>query len=715
MAVDSDLSDVEGVNFKMRFRQKLPLILQDQLSECGHACVVMIACFWGHELDLPCLRQQIPASLRGINLHEVTQIFEKIGFETRALSVPLSELHLVKCPALLHWNMNHFVVLKKVTSKSITIHDPAIGVCHFTHAQISQHFTGIVLEVEKSSSFQSLMVRAPLTLWSWMKSVRHLKRWLGVLIMLSVLIEFFNMACPLFTQYLIDRVIGTHNVQNLSVILLGFLLMIVCLVLSERFRSHLVLYLKMNMTEQFSVNIMRHLFHLPLQFFEARHKGDLQSKMNAISEIQRKISIDFVTTMLDGLMMVLQIGLMLVYSVPLSCLVLSALILQIMMRFLSYRVFKDKMNSAMYQHAKAASVFLESLQTVLPMKAYVKESLRLNAWRKPFTEALNQEMIIERYQIRYQLLNQLATQIEYLVVVAWGALMVMNQALSVGMLLAFLGFRQQLVQKATAVIHQIFEYRLVGVQLERLNDIVSHPPEEKGPEGRMKALIGHMAVEKISFTYHPSAPPILSDVSFSVEAGEKVVLVGPSGCGKTTLLKIMMGLLNPCSGRVCVDGFALNHIGVQAYRTQVASVMQEDVLFSGSLLENITFFDEYIDFDYVHEVSMLACIADFIQSLPMGYETRVGDMGSSLSGGQKQRLLLARALYKRPKILFLDEATSHLDANNEHELNRALRSLNMTQVMVAHRQETILMADRVIDLSTCSFDRRRRSASIGVS
>ncbi len=687
----------------MLFRRAplLPMILQDQISECGHACVAMIACFWGHHLDLAHVRKLSPSSLRGTNLREITQILMQLGLQTRALSVPLSELHLIRSPALLHWNMNHFVVLKEVTSTYVIVHDPALGVCQLTHAEVSQAFTGIVLEIERAATFKPITAHTTLTLWDWMKSIQNFNVWFVVLLVLSFLIELLNMSCPLFTQYVADQVIGTSNVQNLGVISLGFLIMILSLVFSERIRAHLVLYIKMHMTEQFSVNIMRHLFRLPLSFFEARHKGDLQSKVNAVSEIQRKVSIDFVTTILDGVMMLLQGSIMLMYSAGLTCLVLCVLILNVCVRFLSYRLLKDKMNTSIHQHAKAASLFLESLQTMLPIKAYLKESLRLNAWRTHFTDALNQDIAVERLQIRYQLANQLMTQVEYIAVVACGALMVMKGSLSMGMLFAFLGFRQQLVQKCASLIHQVFEYRLVALQLERLNDIVSHPPEieETRPKYSLNAFRGEVILQDVSFSYHSAASPVLSNISIHVQAGEKIALVGPSGCGKTTLLKIMMGLLEPSSGKILIDGLALNDIGMKQYRANIASVMQEDMLFSGSLLDNITFFDEDVDINYVHYVSNIASIASFIQQLPMGYETRVGDMGSSLSGGQKQRILLARALYQKPKLLFLDEATSHLDVTNECHMNQALKSLNITQVIVAHREETIRMADRIVTLT----------------
>lgn len=686
-------------------RTKLPMILQEQVSECAHACVAMVACFWGHDLDLGYLRRRSPTSIRGVNLHQVNQLFGELGFETRALRVPMEELALVTCPALLHWNMNHFVVLKKVTRTHFVIHDPAMGVRRLTHAEVSKCFTGIVLEVSKPPLFQPILARHSLNGWSWLKSVENFKRWLGLLMLLSLVIEMLTLAAPLFTQYVTDHVIGSADFENLKVAVLGFLVIIMGLVLSERLRAHLVLYLKMRMTEQFSVQVMRHLLRLPLTFFESRHKGDLQSKINAIGEIQRKFSIDLVTTFLDGVMVVLQAILMLIYSVPLTILVLISFSFEMGVRLLSYRSLQDQMNSAMHHHAKAATVFLESLQSIVSIKAYLKEAFRLTRWRTHFTEGLNQDLCVARLHIRYQFVHQCVTQVEYLAVLTCGAWMVMHQTLSVGMLLAFLGFRQQWVQKCASLMHQFFEYRVVGLHLERLNDVISHPTEPiEGQQKRGRiALKGEIALQEVSFTYHPSLPPLFSGMTVHIKAGEKVALVGPSGCGKTTLLKVMMGLLEPSDGKVLIDGFCLHDLGLKNYRQAVASVMQEDALLSGSLLENITFFDEEVDLEYLHYVAKLAAISHFIERLPMGYETRLGDMGSSLSGGQKQRILLARALYKKPKILFLDEATSHLDAKHEAEINQALKTLNITQVIVAHRQETIAMADRVISIEKNSI------------
>jgi ATP-binding cassette subfamily B protein RaxB len=343
---------------------------------------------------------------------------------------------------------------------------------------------------------------------------------------------------------------------------------------------------------------------------------------------------------------------------------------------------------------------------MVPVKAFLKERVRLNTWHNSYIDALNGDIAVERLQIRYRAVNQLLTHCEYIGVVALGAILVLKSELSLGMLFAFLGFRQLFVGKCASFIHQLFEYRLITIQLDRLNDIMSQEPEvlyEK-IQTIKRPIEGALALQQVSFQYNPILPPILKDLNLHINPGEKVAIVGASGCGKSTLLKMMMGLLTPTAGRILIDGVALDDFGLRNYRLLIASVMQEDALLSGSILENITFFEEEVDLDYAHNVARLVCIDDVIQKLPMGYETRVGDMGSTLSGGQKQRILLARALYKKPSILFLDEATSHLDQENEQRINQALSKLNITQVIVAHRKETIAMADRVVSLSAFKIE-----------
>jgi ATP-binding cassette subfamily B protein RaxB len=265
------------------------------------------------------------------------------------------------------------------------------------------------------------------------------------------------------------------------------------------------------------------------------------------------------------------------------------------------------------------------------------------------------------------------------------------------MIFAFMAYRLQFTDKATNLVELLIQFRMLDLHLDRLSDIANAEKESEGGE-QLRINHGRIELEQITFAYEKHLPPILNGASAVISPGECVAVTGPSGCGKTTLLKIMMGLLQPDGGDVRIDGTALRQADAHSYRRQIASAMQDDTLFSGSLAENIAFFDDDLDMERVYDAARLACIDADIGQMAMGYETPVGDMGSSLSGGQRQRLLLARALYQKPHILFLDEGTSNLDVTTEKAVNDAVSTLGITRIVVAHRPQTIAMADRVLEI-----------------
>lgn len=678
---------------------KLPIILQDERAECGHACVAMISNYWGHRLDSYSIRSMSNTSSRGVTLLDINQLFEKIGFVTRALQVPMEELHLIKCPAILHWNMNHFVVLKKVKKNSVVIHDPAIGLRNCSLKEFSNCFTGIVLEVEKSNDFKEIYSQKKLTLYHLFKTIRGVNKFIVLLILLSLSIEVLSLLNPLFIQYITDDVICFSERSNLYVIAAGFSILVMIQVFTEYIRGNMVIYFTSNITEQFSSNVVKHILKLPLEFFEKRHKGDLQSKFQAIDQIQRKISTDFVNTVLDGVMIFINFLIMAVYSQFLTAIVTVALLICLGFRYASYQQLRKHTESSIQQHAKAMTVFLETLHGIIPIKSFLKERVRFGTWRHCYIDSLNADIHVSKMNVAYQAGNQLLFHIEHILVVCVGASLVLFNKFSLGMLMAFLSYRLLLVNKTTSFIQNIFDYKLISIQLNRLSDILFQQPEtlESGHVA-VSHIKGELSLENIGFKYNASERAILNNVTLHIRAGEKIAIVGSSGCGKSTLLKVMMGLLDKTEGEIFIDGIPIKDFGLKNYRALTASVMQDDALLTGSILDNISFFDEVVDIEHVYHVAKLAHIHEAICKFPMGYETLVGDMGSTLSGGQKQRILLARALYKQPKILFLDEATSHLDVENEQNINQALKACDITQIIIAHRQETIEMADRVIDL-----------------
>lgn len=680
-------------------RSKLPIILQSEMSECGHACIAMIANFWGHHLDLYTLRKISRPSNRGINLLQIKDLLENLGFMIRGLKVSLEELNKVKTPAILHWDMNHFVVLKKIGKRSITIHDPALGIRQCSIEEVSNSFTGIALEIAKANDFQAIKNKSKLSLYDLVKTVKGINNYILFLILISLAIEFFSLLNPLFIQYVTDSVIISSNISNLYVIAIAFSLLISIQIFTEYIRGRMVIYLTMNLTENLSANLVKHLLKLPLDFFEKRHKGDIQSKCQSIDQIQRKISTDFISAVLDGLVIIINLFFMIIYCQLLASIVIFTLLVYLAIRYLTYNRVKRQTETSIYQHAKSSSIFLETLQSIVSIKSFLKESVRFNIWRNSYIHSLNADFKIAKINNVYSMISQLLFGMEHILVVSVGAQLILVNKFSIGMLMAFLSYRLLLVNKTSSLIQNIFDYKLISIQLDRLSDILFHEPEVIGTgSGGIEQTKGALTLKNISFRYNQNDRYVLKDINLDVAAGEKIAIIGPSGCGKSTLLKVMMGLLHKTEGEIFIDNLPIKDFGLKNYRDLIASVMQEDSLISGSIGDNISFFDENVDRERVYHVAKLASIHEDICQLPMGYETLVGGMGLSLSSGQKQRILLARALYKKPKILFLDEATSHLDVVNEKSINGSLKSLKITQIVIAHRIETIQMADRVINL-----------------
>lgn len=686
------------LRFSLRF--KLPVIIQDERAACGHACVAMLAHFWGHRIDMQALRRIYPISVRGITLREIDNMMSQLGLYTRALRVPLSEVRLIKVPAILHWNMNHFVVLARVKKRKIILHDPAVGLKICDWNEFSQSFTGVVLEVGQRADFVKLRDTSSLTLLKLLKCVQGSYKGLAVLLLLSLAIEFMHIVYPLLMQYMMDYALGSSDLDPIYRMGMGFALFVLLQSLTEYTRGHLVLYIRMQWAEALTTATFKHLLKLPLSFFENRHLGDIHTKFQSLEHIKTLLSADCVSIFLDGFMTLFTIIVMFMYNGLLSSIVCGALLLTLTIRLLSVHHYQSKHHSAIAFHAQCASSFIETLHTIRAIKCNLKESIRLQAWHTKYIDALNQDIQVARLQIRHQSIQQILTHWDHILVLCMGTNLIFNKQLTIGMLLAFLAYRLMLVNKATSFIQHVFDYQLLRPQLLRLNDIIQQSPEENEllkPE-LSQTIQGSIELKDVYFHYHPQSTWILEKINLSIKPGEKVVITGSSGCGKSTLLKVMMGLEKPISGEILIDCKPLDLLGLSVFRSITASVMQDDQLFSGSILDNITFFAETPDLDRVYEVAELTRMHSVIMAMTMRYETLLGHMGSSLSGGQKQRLLLARALYLRPKFLFLDEATSHLDVDTEQHINHALHHLAITQIMVAHRHETIRMADRVIAL-----------------
>ncbi|HRE32942.1 MAG TPA: peptidase domain-containing ABC transporter, partial [Candidatus Berkiella sp.] len=408
------------------------------------------------------------------------------------------------------------------------------------------------------------------------------------------------------------------------------------------------------------------------------------------------LTTGIVQAIVDGMMAIATAAMLFIYAPMLACVVMVALVVYAMIRFAWYRPLKSITEEGIITSAKENTNFMETIRATQSIKIFGKESQRQVLWQNRYADKLNTGIRLGKMKIAFGAINSFLFGIEGILVVYIAAKLVLGGLMTVGMLFAFMSYKSQFTSKAVALIENMIELKMLGLHLERLGDIALEEPEVLD-SGLLDApkLKGAIRLENLNFRYSENEPLILNNINLTINEGESVAIVGPSGCGKTTLMKVMMGLFKPAEGTVYIDNMDLMKIGIGNFREQVGAVMQNDQLLSGSISENISFFDPQIDHARVEECAKLAVVAHDIAAMPMTYNTLIGDMGMTLSGGQKQRVVLARALYKQPKILFLDEATSHLDVALEQAVNHAVKQLNITRVIIAHRPETIRSADRI--------------------
>ncbi|WP_280152261.1 peptidase domain-containing ABC transporter [Piscinibacter sp. XHJ-5] len=679
-------------------RRTTPLILQTEATECGLACLAMIAGHHGDQVDLATLRNDHPVSLKGATLAHLLQVASRMSLAARPVKVELEDLARLALPAVLHWDFNHYVVLVRMRGTRAVIHDPASGMRELDIAEVSRHFTGVCLEVAPAHEFRPQVRRRRLSVLDLLGRIRGVRATIAQILLMAAALELFAVLAPLYMQLVVDQAIVAQDRDLVVVLGTGFLLLVLAQVGISAARSWVVMVLGTTLNMQVVTDLFAHLVRLPLSFFEKRHLGDISSRFESLNAIQRTLTGSFIEAIVDGVMAVVTVAVMFAYHPLLASIVLAAVLLYAALRVALYRPLRQAQNEQIAHAARQQSSFLETVRGIQSVKLFNRQQQRSTAHGNLLAESFNAGIRIQRLDIVYRALNGALFGIENIAVVSVGALLVLDGAMSVGMLFAFAAFKLQFVTRAAAVVDKAIDLRMLGLHAERVADIALAEPESEGRIDAVHAgLRADVELRNVSFRYSEFEAPILHGVNLRIEEGESVAIVGPSGCGKTTLLKLILGILKPTEGEVLVGGVDIATLGTR-YRDLVGAVMQEDELFAGSVADNICFFDLEPDRQRLEACARLAAIEADILAMPMGYNTLIGDMGTVLSGGQKQRVLLARALYKQPRILALDEATSHLDVDRERSVNEAVRGLKLTRICIAHRAETIAMSGRVIAL-----------------
>jgi ATP-binding cassette subfamily B protein RaxB len=675
------------------------MLYQSETAECGLACMAMVANYHGHQLDLTTLRNSYSVSLKGTNMQQLMLLGNQLGLAGRALKLELDDLTKLQTPCILHWAMNHFVVLVKVHRNSITILDPAQGERRLSLAEVDKAFTGVALELTPTHEFKKVDERVKLSLTAFWSKIQGLVPSLLKLFTLSLLLQLFALTSPYYTQLVVDDVLVSHDKPLLMVLALGFGLLMLIQIVIGVLRSWIALHLGTMMNMQMVTNLFRHLLHLPIFFFEKRHMGDITSRFGSLSAIQSLLTTSLVEGVLDGIMVIIVFAMMYIYSPQLSLVVVCVVALYALIRWAFYWPMRQLTEESIVAGAKESSIFMESIRGIQSLKLFGQETQRLNIWQNSHAESVNKGYLLAKWGISAGVANQLLFGIEGILIIYLAAHAVIAGDMTVGMLFAFMAYKSQFTGRMSALIGLVVQIKMTKLHLERLADIALTEKEDDGNATLGRTISGQLSLNNIRFRYADNEPLLFNNLTLEVKARDNIAIIGPSGTGKTTLMKIMLGLMPAESGKVEADGIDIRHLGLRHYRQQIAAVMQDDQLMSGTLTENISFFDTQLDMQWVIECVQLAGIHQDIAAMPMGYNSLVGDMGSSLSGGQKQRILLARALYRKPKSLLMDEATSHLDVQLEHYVNQAIKQLNMTRIIIAHRPETIVNAERILELN----------------
>lgn len=690
-----DLLDLGGV-------KRTPFIEQSEAAECGLACLAMVAARHGLKTDMPTLRRRFGLSLKGATLKAIMEIAEQIGFTARPLRGEPEALAQLPLPAVLHWDMQHFVVLTKIgrglNGKRYRIHDPAVGARTIGEAELSRRFTGVALELTRSERFQPRKEQSPLRLTQLWSKLDGAWPALRNVLLLSLVLQLVALAGPFYLQLAVDTAVPAFDTDLLLMLAIGFGGLTLISMATAWLRSLVLVSLGSALSYQVVVNLYRHLLRLPLPWFEKRHVGDIISRFGSTRPIADLLSRGLIAALIDGLMAFATLALMFVYSALLGSVALVALAIYVGLRVAFLHALRMRSIDAITTAARENSTFIESVRGVAALKAFGQEGNRQRIWQQHKADAVNAEIRLGRLNAGFDAAGQFILGVERVLFVYIAISLAMGGGFTIGMIFAFQAYKQQFLDAGTRLVEQAINYRLLGVRLNRIADIALSAPEA-GAEPRADigaAIDGSIELRGIWYRYGAGEADVLRGVDLMVRPGETLALTGPSGGGKTTLLKIMMGLFEPSHGQILAGGRPLKSIGLQSWRSQIGSVSQDDLLYAGTLAENIAFFDPEIDMARVMHVAALACIDGEIGAMPLGYETLVGDMGSALSGGQKQRILLARALYGRPRILFMDEATAHLDPECEEAVLAALATLDITRIVVAHRSKAIEAADRVV-------------------
>jgi ATP-binding cassette, subfamily B, bacterial len=680
-----------------RRRKIIPVIRQLAATDCGPASLAMVLGYFGKNVPLDDVRRRMGISRDGVTATSLLNTGRSYGLSARAVQLEPENVANIPPGAILYWEFNHFVVLEKSGLKTIKIVDPAFGRRSISVKQFSTSFTGVALIFEPGEIFTAHKEGKDHQLTSLFGQIFQRRDLIARIIFASLFVQSLAAIVPLLLAIVVDRVIPHSDLSLLIVLAGAYCTFQIFSVISGYIRTQLLIHLRTDLEARFTLRFLDHLINLPYSFFQQHTSGDLMVRLGSNSTIRDMLTSSALSAMLDGTMAALYLLLLLIASVPLTLVALGLAFIRFVLlatvRWRQRRLIVETLEN----QARSQTFQVEMISGIETLKAMGLEQRSAETWSHLFVEGLNIAVRQGQLDALFEgCLNFLSTATT-LVFLFYGAALVLRGTLSLGLMLAFSAIAAGFLGPLNSLVSAVLQMQTVEIYIERVNDVFRTAPEQTpGVFPPIGALKGNIAVENLTFRYSTESPCVVNEVSVSFDIGSRVALVGRSGSGKSTFAKLLAGLYEPTSGRVTLDGHDLRTVNLRSVRSQFGIVTQDTHLFAGSIRSNISLSNPDMSLDQVVRSAKLASIHDDIIAMPMGYETVIHDRGLSLSGGQRQRLAIARAIASGPRILILDEATSHLDSMTEHLVANNLSSLRCTQVIVAHRLSTIMQAELIL-------------------
>lgn len=674
--------------------KKVPYIEQMHHSECGLACLAMVLNYHRYCIPISELREIYGVSKGGTSLYQITKIAGNYNLEVEGYRTTAKEVANIQLPAILHWENKHYVVLERINKKTAIIVDPANGRKKISIKEFEKKYSGTALTLTPNRDFQ--LRKGESHVRYFLKYILKSKKLIAAIVLVSLIAQLASLGVPQLIQWITDTLLIQKNENYLSLVGYSLTLLFISYVIFTGLRGIFVAKLQTKVDNSLMTDFVNKLMNLTYSFFENRSVGELLFRANSNVYIRQILSTKVITLFIDIVLLFSYLAMMATYSLRLTAIVFALGFFIFSLLTLSTKISKNLAEKEIFYQSKVQSTLSEGLNGIGDVKVMGMEKKVYGQWDSYFKDHLK---YAERRSIWNMFINTIVTTVQIVlpVLLLWlSGKALMTGDMSLGKILAFNALASAFLTPIISLGNSYGELIYVGSYIQKLYDVMTGTEEVHGEMQDDFKITGEIELQNVSYKHNYFSDYSLKNISFTVSPGERIAIVGSSGSGKSTLIKILLGLYSPTHGDVLIDQQSIKDYELRQLRQNIGVVFQEARLFNKTIYENITLTNDDVALEDVIVAANRANIHNEIMELPLNYNTMVSEFGINFSGGQRQRMILARALAQDSSILILDEATSALDTVSEQKITDYLKSLNCTQILIAHRLSTVRDVDRIV-------------------